>query len=280
MKKKANSDWKVRKRSVYLFLFEETKGFFINDTIQKNLWHVYEEHYREKRKATKKEFAQYKKEEKLPAMFLLEALEGTASDAFQYQISWSRYFIAHGYVCLAGKKMVQIVENTPEEEDLCYQNIKNRPIEEVCAPEKSLYPNFGRERKGSSEREQQDLNYKRFEMRLSNDQYSNIKTNAEAENLTMTEYVLRCIRKQNAGKSLDGDQMKTYLKRLDLLYDEICGYQKSLEDLLSALILGKNYLPRDAQFLLAVNQHVEKLIRELKTEILRLYRLLRRTNYW
>ena len=58
MKKKANSDWEVRKRSVYLFLFEETKSFFINDTIQKNLWHVYEEHYREKRTATKKEFAQ------------------------------------------------------------------------------------------------------------------------------------------------------------------------------------------------------------------------------
>lgn len=266
-----HSDWEIKTRSIFVILFQDAQEFFLNDTTQKNLWKVYDEHYREHHACTKELFAKCKKRSKLPPIYLLDTLEGTAADGFQRCVLWAKYFVDHGYTCLAGPKMINFVEqlNTNEEE---YQSIKSIPIDEICSEEKNLFPDFKQKKAKKPAEKTYRKDCVRVELVLHKNEYEKFKAIAEKYGISMTEFFLHCAR--------HGGVMNVDLSFIDQYIRRIEDFSNTLDGISSAILLSRDYFPANLERVYELSKDVTESNCEVKREILRFIRQIRRMNNW
>lgn len=278
MKQKTNTDWEVRKRKVYFFLFEETKQVFVNDTLQKNLLKVYDEHFREGYPSTKLAFLASKQAGKTPPMYLLEEIEGTSSDAFQYIISWFRYFSEHGYHCLTSQKVIQII-NTADD-DPYFRSIKSIPMDVICAQGKDLFPNYGVRKRRENSEEWPETGQRNLSLALTDEQYQMVRQRSREKNISMREFIVNCV-KEKADIVLENSaQLENYLQEINRYYDAVSALQGNLQDMFNSFLCSKGYDPNDILQIEMVRQSVHTINQDLRDEILQLYQQLCRMKNW
>jgi len=265
-------DWEIKTRSIFVIIFERSKSFFLNDTTQKNLWKVYDEHYRERHSCTKKPFAESKNQNLLPPIFLLESIEGTSADAFQRCILWSKYFISKGYFCLTGEKIIDFVEKFDSDTDDFYQSIKDIPIEKICPEDKNLYPEFKQKKEKSLSQKELRRNSVRLELVIHKKEYENFKKTADEHGISMTEFFLYCAR--------HGDIMCIDLSAINQYLRMIEDYSNTLDGIIATILLSREYFPTDLERMYELSHEVISSNSEVKKEIIRLCRKIRRINNW
>lgn len=261
-----------KSRSVFVILFEQDKSFFINSTTQKNLWKVYDEHYRERHACTRKEFAKSKIDNHLPPFFLLDAVEGTATDAFQRCILWSKFFIEKGYSCLAGAKMIELAECFDGDEDAFYQSIKEISVREICPDEKNLFPNFKQNKAKSPGKKANRNDSVRLELVLHKNEHEHFKKTADEYGISMTELFLHYAR-HGIVINVDMEFIDQYLRKIE-------DYSNTLDAIISTILLSRDYFPAHMERMQKLSCDVIESNNEVKKEIIRLCRQIRRKNNW
>lgn len=277
MKKRENTDWQIKNRKIFLFVFEEMKLVFINDTVQKNLLKVYEEHFREKYVSTKEAFSECKRAQKAPPMYLLEEIEGTSSDAFQHQLGWYRYFSEHGYECLARPKVLELIHS--EATNSFFQNVKTIPIENICSSEKNLFPNFGKKEKenGSSTKKS---GQKSINLTLTESQYQMIKRCSHEKNVSMREFIVNCLDEKAGMGLVNSVQMENYLQKMNQYAHEMNAFQWELQEIIDKILCSKTYEITHLQQMARLSRMVRDSNEAVKTEIIHLYQQLRHMKHW
>lgn len=265
-------DWKIKTRNVFVILFQDDKKFFLNDTTRNSLWKVYDEHYRENHACTKALFAEYKKQMKLPGFFVLETIEGTNADGFQRCVIWSKYFIEHGYACLAGPQMLGFVERLDTDDEELYQSIKNISLEEICSEDKNLFPDFKQKKSKKPAEKSNRKNCVRLELVLQKSEYDKFKKIADKYGISMTEFFLYCAR-HGGVINIDLSFIDQYIRRIE-------DFSNTLDAIASTILLSRDYSPADLERMHELSESVMESNGEVKIEIMQLIRKIRRMNNW
>lgn len=269
MSKKNSNNWETVPRKIFLFLFEEDRSFFINDSTQESNWKYYDGHFRERYTATREQFAKSKKTSKLPPLFLLDTVIGTGADAFQRKIEWSKYFVEQGYKCLAGEKMNEIVREFDSGESEFYESIKNLPLTQFCSPDKNLFPEFkksSRNKRTKTSKLPPDLF--RISVFVREKEYLKYKKKADEYGVPMSEYILDCVRLGGTFQ-VDTSFMERYIKEIDHCYNLFSG-------MLATYLISKKYYPTDIIKMEELCKQIADSNVAVKEEIIRLNRQLKR----
>lgn len=259
----------IKNRKLYVILFPNSKTFFVLDTIHKNIWHVYDNHYRGRSSPTKKQFELCKKENNLPPMYYLGELTGTVYDSFQRKVEWSKYFFEHGFKCLAGEKMEQILnEFTPEDNDF-YNSIKNIPIENIINPELNLMKDF--RKIGKTPRKSENSRYDGkhvIRLVLWEEEYETYKKRAKEYGVPMSEYIMTCV-KLSTPFVVNTEFITKYI-------DEINSCSNLFKGLLRTYFLSKEYFDADVLSMKKISNNILKTNFQVEEELFSLCLRLRR----
>lgn len=269
MSNRNNPNWEIKSRTIFVIIFEQNKSFFLNSTTQKNLWKVYDDHYRERYAYTRKHFSECKKDEFcLPPIFILDTVEGTAADALGRCIVWSKYFVEKGYSCLAGTRMIELVDRLDLAEDAFYQSIKDISIEKMCPPEKNLFPNFKQQKAKKPGKKADREGCVRMELVFDESEYEKFKAIADELKISMTEFFLQCAR-HGGIYNFDMSVMDQYLKKIE-------DYSNTLDAIVVTILLSKDYFPPYIERMNKLSQDVIESNNEVKEELIRLCRQIRK----
>ena len=268
MSSRNNPDWETKPRYIFAIIFGQQKSFYLNSTTQKNLWKVYDEHYRERHSCTKKLFAEAKNKE-LPSMFLLETMEGTKANAFQRCIFWSKYFVEKGYSCLAGQKMNEQITQFDANQD-SFQSIIDIPIEKMCPAEGNLFPNFYQSKTKTPAKKANRENFVRFELVLHESEHMRFKKIADEYGISMTEFFLHCAR--------HGDVIRVDMTSIDQYLHKIEDYVNTLDAIVASILLSRDYFPSYVERISDLCKDVIDSNETVKKEIIRVCRQIRRLN--
>lgn len=277
MKKRENIDWQIKNRKIFVFVFEELKLVFVNDTVQKNLLKVYEEHYKEKYVSTRQAFSACKQAQKVPPMYLLEEIKGTSSDAFQHIIGWCRYFSEHGYGCLASPKVLDLVHS--EATNVFFQSVKAIPIDQIIAPEKNLFPNFGKKAKENG-LSTQNSGPKSMSLKLTESQYQMLRRCSHEKHISMREYIVNCLDEKAGTGLINSVQMEDCLQKMNQYVHEINAFQWELQEIIDQILCSKSYEITHLQQMSTISDMVMESNEGVKNEIIHLYQQLRDMKHW
>lgn len=272
MKRKDERFWEKKPRKIIVILFEETKEFFINDTVQQSLWKYYDEHFRGRVRLTRDLFSAYKERGKLPPAFHICTVDGTIGDTFIRKMEVAKYFIDHGYSCLVkGELLSSVEEFTDWDKSEFYLSIKDIPVEILCAPEKNLFPEFKNSSKNQrTEKSQLPPDVHRIQLLVRDEEYMKYKKLAKDYGVSMSEYILACAR--NGGLiRVDTSFLGEYSHKMDNCYD-LC------KGMLVTFLMSGNYLPSDIVKMQKIKDEIEESnnqVRAAMANFLRKFRYLK-----
>lgn len=133
-------------RVIYLLLNTLTKEFLISHCQKNLIIDVFRHHYYGKRFQTKESIEDLKTEELHPCLFILEELNSTKVEAYNYVIAWTKIFVEAGYTNLMEGNILNYIAELHENNLLIYNERKMIDIEERLKCCDCLVSNYGRKR--------------------------------------------------------------------------------------------------------------------------------------
>lgn len=146
-------------QSIYIILDENTREFYIGKTAPKNLRSTYHNHYNLKNKKTKINFELGKKNNKPPAMYLIETIEIVKISPYNRQLIWTKFFIEKGYKAL-DKTITPYINILDKEVISQYEEIKDLEVNSILSKENKLFEEYGEIRKRNKISERSQINFK------------------------------------------------------------------------------------------------------------------------
>ncbi len=253
---------------IYALIFNESNEVFVERTSTKNLWLVFNAHYNKENPMTRVLFSEYIERNTLPQMYLLSEALTTRKGAYKHCVAWSKLFSEYGYKPI-GTKMEDEIQDADEEIAILYEAIKDVQIDDVCAKNRSLYPDFKNSKKGKrTEKSKYKPDDARIEIVLKKTEYENYKEAAQRYGVTIPEYILHHLRFDGVVR-FDTYCLEEYILAID-------NYSKMLSGIIATIVLSKEYMPADIEQLVKASEGVIKTNQEAKRAINSLCRAVTR----
>jgi len=131
-------------RVIYLLLNPLTKEFFISHCQNKLIIDVFRHHYYGKRYQTKENIEDLKTEGLHPCLFVLETINSTKVEAYNYVIAWTKIFSEAGYTNINEGNILNYIADLHENNLLIYNERKDKSIEQILDCNNCLVSNYGR----------------------------------------------------------------------------------------------------------------------------------------
>ena len=131
-------------RVIYLLLSPLSKDFFISHCQKSLIIDVFKHHYYGKRYKTEASIETLKKKELHPCLFILETVNATKVEAYNYVIVWTKIFSEAGYTSLDKGNVLCYAEDLYENNLLLYNKRKPTIIEDYLKCSNCLVSNYGR----------------------------------------------------------------------------------------------------------------------------------------
>lgn len=248
---------KMEELAVYCIISPFDKTVYINKTGAHRLRKAYTEHHCERVAKTAALFKKAKAEKNLPPIYLLESCQMPQRVAFRHCVAWTKYFLDHGYTQVTEDILTEYAQDLIPRTQALYDNIKDRPLEEVLTPIGGLFPNYNVRKGKSSSKPLVSIN-------VSHEEYNIIKSAAKAEGLTLSAY---CKKRCMNGRviNLDFSQCKEAIDTLDELKEA----KRLLLNILFTIDKTGKYTPADIKniqrgvdLLVAASKSVPKALNE------------------
>lgn len=249
---------KVQNRKIYIFLFGEN-CFYIGATIQ-SMRSIYASNVALRNGWTARCFESAQLKNVLPQMFWLDTVVGNKYTAFRRQLAWAKLLIDHGYVCINGNKFIQHVELLEEDND-DYLSVKDADLVGLLSKDKSLFPDYGNERKRHKDRKQISISF-------TAEEHAFITMKAHECGMTKANYIKQCCLNPNM-IMLDTSALDEYTKELRSGINE-------LNRIATNIYYMQQYFPADLksiqEFTDTVTDHYRQILivsGELTTQIIK-----------
>lgn len=131
-----------REMDIYVILSEISDEFIVWKVKSGNTYKAFADHVRLKSWRTKNLFTRSIEQKKMPTMYLLETVNCSQREAMKHCIVWTKYFLDHNRIPLAGDTMIAYVNELDEESLRIYEQIEARLFEEVINSETAIVENY------------------------------------------------------------------------------------------------------------------------------------------
>lgn len=259
---------------IYVLISAISNEFYVGKTTAAKPNVAYKFHAAEKHTQTKQLFAESRKNQNFPKMYLLEEVNVTPTTAFGYCVAWTKYFSEQGLAPLANQTVLDYTEDLTEENETVFNCIKAVPIESVLSDEHLLIADYKaqeKKKKTVSENGKQD---QVVTLHLTPENYELISHKAKEAKMSMSRYCQMM--------TLDGDIVVVDVSEN---LKELRYFRIVLKKILGAILQHGKYYPADLsniqKLVDKVNQEQEKLGKILiqETEKRFGYKRLQNENY-
>ena len=141
---KKNSIHRKKDRVIYLLLNPVTKEFFISHCQKNLIIEVFRHHYYGQRYQTKECVEDLKTENLHPCLFVLEEINSTKVEAYNYVIAWTKILLEAGYTNLNEGNILNYILELNENNLLIYTKRKTIDIENKLKCCNCLVVNYNR----------------------------------------------------------------------------------------------------------------------------------------
>lgn len=223
---------------IYVILSEISEEFIVWKIKSGNAYTAYKDHARLKSLYTKDLFLRSIEQMKMPKMYLLETINCSQREAMKHCIVWTKYFREHGKTPLAGEVMVDYTDTLDEQSLALYEEIKDRPFEEIIGPEMAIVENYqpkswNRDAKDTMEK---PISSKQIKIVANPEQYKIIQKKADYLNMPIAKY----------GRSM---MVNGFVFRFDFAeyLKEIRRIKRVMQDIQEAIYQSGRYFPSDLE---------------------------------
>lgn len=242
---------------IYVILSEISEEFIVWKIKSGNAYTAYKDHARLKSLYTKDLFLRSIEQMKMPKMYLLETVNCSQREAMKHCIVWTKYFRERGKTPLAGEVMVDYADTLDEQSLVLYEEIKDRPFEEIINPETAIVENYrskswSRNTNGTTEKPK---NSKQIKIVANPEQYQIIQKKADYLNMPIAKY----------GRTM---MVNGFVFRFDFAeyLDEIRRIKRVIQDIQEAIYQSGRYFPSDLENLEKCIDEVNDVQRKMMKE--------------
>lgn len=223
---------------IYVILSEISEEFIVWKIKSGNAYTAYKDHARLKSLYTKDLFLRSIEQMKMPKMYLLETINCSQREAMKHCIVWTKYFREHGKTPLAGEVMVDYTDTLDEQSLALYEEIKDRPFEEIIGPETAIVENYqpkswNRDAKDTTEK---TISSRQIKIVANPEQYKIIQKKADYLNMPIAKY----------GRIM---MVNGFVFRFDFAeyLKEIRRIKRVMQDIQEAIYQSGRYFPSDLE---------------------------------
>lgn len=242
---------------IYVILSEISEEFIVWKIKSGNAYTAYKDHARLKSLYTKDLFLRSIEQMKMPKMYLLETVNCSQREAMKHCIVWTKYFREHGITPLAGEVMVDYTDTLDEQSLVLYEEIKNRPFEEIINPETAIVENYRSKSwsKNTNGTTEKPKNSKQIKIVANPEQYQIIQKKADYLNMPIAKY----------GRTM---MVNGFVFRFDFAeyLDEIRRIKRVIQDIQEAIYQSGRYFPSDLENLEKCIDEVNDVQRKMMKE--------------
>lgn len=243
----------IAERVIYLLLFPATKEFFIFHCPKKSIRDYYRQHMHGTYYKTQQHVEELKKQNLHPCFFVLEEVNTTKVDAYNYVIVWTKIFSEAGYIGLDQGNVSVYKDNLLDRNILLYDNRKNADLPMLTNCEHCLVKIYNHSHcklapdyiEPATKTENQSYLFKdkkALSISVSPEEHERIKMNAQACNQSISSFV-----KQNA---LDAKVIKPDLSIFSEHTTEIHDNVMAVMQLIYTIKKCGTYVPADLEYIL------------------------------
>lgn len=236
-----------REMDIYVILSEISDEFIVWKVKSGNTYKAFADHVRLKSWRTKNLFTRSIEQKKMPTMYLLETVNCSQREAMKHCIVWTKYFLDHNRIPLAGDTMIAYVNELDEESLRIYEQIEARLFEEVINSETAIVENYQPKIWSKNEEAEQKGKKKRRETTITFNEelYKIVKKKADYLGLPLAKY----------GRIM---MVNGFVFRFDFAeyLKEIRSIKRVMQDIQKAIYQSGRYFPSDLE-------NLEKCINEV-----------------
>lgn len=242
---------------IYVILSEISEEFIVWKIKSGNAYTAYKDHARLKSLYTKDLFLRSIEQMKMPKMYLLETVNCSQREAMKHCIVWTKYFRERGKTPLAGEVMVDYADTLDEQSLVLYEEIKDRPFEEIINPETAIVENYRSKSwsKNTNGTTEKPKNSKQIKIVVNPEQYQIIQKKADYLNMPIAKY----------GRTM---MVNGFVFRFDFAeyLDEIRRIKRVIQDIQEAIYQSGRYFPSDLENLEKCIDEVNDVQRKMMRE--------------
>lgn len=242
---------------IYVILSEISEEFIVWKIKSGNAYTAYKDHARLKSLYTKDLFLRSIEQMKMPKMYLLETVNCSQREAMKHCIVWTKYFRERGKTPLAGEVMVDYADTLDEQSLVLYEEIKDRPFEEIINPETAIVENYRSKSwsKNTNGTTEKPKNSKQIKIVANPEQYQIIQKKADYLNMPIAKY----------GRTM---MVNGFVFRFDFAeyLDEIRRIKRVIQDIQEAIYQSGRYFPSDLENLEKCIDEVNDVQRKMMKE--------------
>ena len=242
---------------IYVILSEISEEFIVWKIKSGNTYTAYKDHARLKSLYTKDLFLRSIEQMKMPKMYLLETVNCSQREAMKHCIVWTKYFRERGKTPLAGEVMVDYADTLDEQSLVLYEEIKDRPFEEIINPETAIVENYRSKSwsKNTNGTTEKPKNSKQIKIVANPEQYQIIQKKADYLNMPIAKY----------GRTM---MVNGFVFRFDFAeyLDEIRRIKRVIQDIQEAIYQSGRYFPSDLENLEKCIDEVNDVQRKMMKE--------------
>lgn len=246
---------------IYVILSEISEEFIVWKIKSGNAYTAYKDHARLKSLYTKDLFLRSIEQMKMPKMYLLETVNCSQREAMKHCIVWTKYFRERGKTPLAGEVMVDYADTLDEQSLVLYEEIKDRPFEEIINPETAIVENYRSKSwsKNTNGTTEKPKNSKQIKIVVNPEQYQIIQKKADYLNMPIAKY----------GRTM---MVNGFVFRFDFAeyLDEIRRIKRVIQDIQEAIYQSGRYFPSDLENLEKCIDEVNDVQRKMMKETFRI----------
>lgn len=256
----------IAERVIYILLIPTTKEFFIFHCPKKAVRDYYRQHIHGTYYKTKKPIEDLKKQNLHPCFFVLEEVNTTKVDAYNYVIVWTKIFSEAGYIGLDQGNVSVYKDNLLDRNILLNDNRKNADLPMLTNCEHCLVKIYNHSHcklapdyiELATKTENQNYLFKdkkALSISVSPEELERIKMNAQACNQSISSFV-----KQNA---LEAKIIKPDLSIFSEYTAEIHDNGMALMQLLYTIVRRGTCVPADLEYILEKTRAILNLQKKL-----------------
>lgn len=240
---RGNKDEQSRERTIYILLSPKDKKFFVGQCLEDSLRETYRKNLLGERKSTSKLIEEIQPER--PCVFVLESFVGTASDAMNLVIVWTKIFIENNYESYNHPNLIEMTERLYIDTQTLYNARKNTIIREIISCKNCAIPKFNHQvckhyqLEPIAHEPRKTKRVKEIRIMVSEEEYKDISTQAEKLNMQVSPYI-RTIAKNPQIVQIDYSAISTHTK-------EMAEIRNSINRLVFTIEASNNYLPREIE---------------------------------
>ena len=147
-----------------------------------NCYNAYKNHVHGKNEQSKDLFERSEKAGVFPKMYRIATCEGTFRVGFRYCVAWTKYFLEQGFTSVSYKSLTRYANDLMEDTQEIYDQIKDRPIDEVLTTANCIVETYNR--RGRKPTEKKDA----ITIYLRPGEYEKIEKQANQLRLPLSKY--------------------------------------------------------------------------------------------